>query len=141
MELDTGFIERCVATLEKAHHLLREADPNSIDYEMYRSACIKEFEIIIEQAGKLLRKILKPYFGVTKAVDRLTFKDVFRHATLRDVMDKESSERWLVYRDSRNTTAHEYGENFAEETLELLPQFIPDAKALIVALNNASNAE
>ncbi|WP_257282160.1 MULTISPECIES: hypothetical protein [unclassified Endozoicomonas] len=28
---------------------------------MYRSACVKEFEIILEQADKLLRKYLKVY--------------------------------------------------------------------------------
>ncbi len=44
---------------------------------MYRSACIKEFEIILEQAGKLMRKVLKPYFHSAKAVDKLIFKDNF----------------------------------------------------------------
>jgi hypothetical protein len=46
---------------------------------MYRSAYIKEFEIILEQAGKLLRKCLKPWFHSPKAVDALVFKDLFWH--------------------------------------------------------------
>ena len=33
-------------------------------------------------------------------------------------------------RDNRNTTAHDYGERFAEATLKLLPAFIVDANAL-----------
>lgn len=102
---------------------------------MYRSACVKEFEIILEQSGKLLRKLLKPYFHSSKAVDELVFKDVFRHAVLRTIITAETCERWLQYRDNRNNTAHDYGVNFAEETLVLLPQFITDASALAAAIN------
>src|ERR1043166_10231573 len=109
MTIDTTYYDRCVSTLEKALGLLKKADPQEIDYEMYRSACIKEFEIILEQSGKLLRKTLKPYFHSSKAVDQLIFKDVFRHAVLHDIIDNESCERWLQYRDNRNSTAHDYG--------------------------------
>jgi hypothetical protein len=55
MKTDTNYYERCISTLEKAHGLLLKADPENIDYDMYRSACVKEFEIILEQSGKLLR--------------------------------------------------------------------------------------
>jgi hypothetical protein len=102
---------------------------------MYRSACIKEFEIILEQSGKLLRKSLKPYFHSSKAVDQLIFKDVFRQAVLRNIIDTDTCERWLLYRDNRNSTAHDYGVNFAEETLVLLPQFISDAYNLAIDID------
>ena len=94
---------------------------------MYRSACIKEYEIILEQSGKLLRKVLKPYFHSSKEVDRLYYKDLFRHAVLRSLITDETCERWLEYRDNRNHTAHDYGVNFAEETLALLTNFIADS--------------
>ena len=71
MEIDTIYLERCVNTLEKAFGLLENAQPEDIEFDMYRSACIKEFEIIIEQSGKLLKKVLKPYFASSKAVDML----------------------------------------------------------------------
>lgn len=131
MKIDTLFLERCINTLEKAHLLLLKENPENIDYDMYCSACIKEFEIILEQSGKLLRKILKPYFHSGKAVDELNFKDVFRHAALRSIFSDETCEHWLHYRDNRNNTAHDYGFNFAEETLKLLPEFIIDARALV----------
>ena len=94
---------------------------------MYRSACIKEYEIILEQSGKLLRKVLKPYFHSSKEVDRLYYKDLFRHAVLRSLITDETCERWLEYSDNRNDTAHDYGVNFAEETLALLTNFIADS--------------
>jgi len=130
MNIDTTYYERCIQTLEKAHALLLESDPESIDYDMYRSACVKEFEIILEQSGKLMRKMLKPYYASTKAVDRLYFKDVFRQAVVRGIISLEVCERFLVYRENRNNTAHDYGVNFALETLALLPDFIRDARTL-----------
>jgi nucleotidyltransferase substrate binding protein (TIGR01987 family) len=139
MKIDTAYFERCISTLEKAHGLLIKANPEKIDYDMYRSACIKEFEIILEQSGKLLRKVLKPYFHSSKAVDSLYFKDVFRQAVLRNIITDETCERWLQYRDNRNSTAHDYGVNFAEETLILLPQFITDASSLAEIINRQNN--
>jgi nucleotidyltransferase substrate binding protein (TIGR01987 family) len=130
MNIDVTFLERCTVTLSKAYTLLEQSSNEGIDYEMYRSACIKEFEIILEQSGKLLRKTLKPYFHSSQAVDQLVFKDVFRHAVLRNIINADACERWLQYRDSRNSTAHDYGVGFAEETLALLPQFIADATEL-----------
>jgi len=139
MTIDTTYYERCIATLEKAQSLLQKTNPENIDYDMYRSACIKEFEIILEQSGELLRKVLKPYFHSSKAVDELVFKDVFRQAVLRNIIIDEDCERWLQYRDNRNNTAHDYGVNFAEETLVLLPQFIKDASVLAIAIKQLSD--
>ena len=140
MVIDTTHFERCISTLERAYKLLLKAPPENIDYDMYRSASVKEFEIILEQSGKLLRKVLKPYFHSSKEVDKLYFKDLFRQAVLRSIMTDETCERWLQYRDYRNSTAHDYGAEFAEETLTLLPQFIADAKVLAIAIKEQNDA-
>jgi nucleotidyltransferase substrate binding protein (TIGR01987 family) len=126
--------------LDNAHSLLKAESPDTIEYDMYRSACIKEFEIILEQSGKLLRKLLKPYFHSSKEVDKLYFKDLFRHAVLHSLITDETCERWLEYRDNRNNTAHDYGVNFAEDTLVLLPAFIADAMAFAEVIKQQSNA-
>ncbi len=131
MIIETDFLEKCNATLSRALTFYQTSDIDSIEREMYRSACIKEFEIILEQSGKLLKKCLKPYFHSSKEVDRLAFKDIFRNANLRGLLTDEEAERWMQYRDNRNNTAHDYGVGFAEETLELLPQFIIDSKKII----------
>lgn len=136
MNIDTSFLEKCIATLEKALGLLRQSDESTIDYDLYRSACVKEFEIILEQSGKLLKKVLKPYFHSSKEVDKLIFKDIFRHAANHGIITLDESERWMVYRDNRNNTAHDYGVGFANETLVLLPQFILDARAVVRAIQS-----
>jgi len=133
-KIDTTYLERCISTLEKAFGLLQKANPEEIDYDMYRSASVKEFEIILEQCGKLLRKCLKPYYHSSKAVDQLYFKEVFKQCVLRSIISAELCERFLQYRDNRNNTAHDYGVNFAEETLVLLPHFITDASLIAEAI-------
>ena len=57
-------------------------------------------------------------------------RDLFRHAARHGLITPEAVERWFLYRDNRNDTAHDYGEGFAEATLKLLPGFIADAKTL-----------
>lgn len=128
--IDTRFFKRCILTLEKAHSLLQASEPESIDYDLYRSACIKEFEIILEQSGKLLKRALKLYVANPRSVDKLVFKDIFRHGAKHGLLDKDQTQRWFAYRDNRNTTAHDYGVKFAEQTLTLLPTFVLDASAL-----------
>jgi hypothetical protein len=83
---------------------------------------------------------LKPYFHSSKEADRLYFKDIFRHAVLRGLISTEAGERWLAYRNNRNHTAHDYGVNFAEETLILLPDFIKDAQAIADMINQLNHA-
>lgn len=54
-----------------------------------------------------------------RQVDRLNFKDLFRHVARHGLIDAGAVERWLGYRENRNDTAHDYGESFAETTLKL----------------------
>ncbi|MFZ9035861.1 MAG: nucleotidyltransferase substrate binding protein [Francisellaceae bacterium] len=127
-------------TLAKAYDLLIQSQYDSLDYELYRSAVIKEFEIILEQAGKLTKKALTPYFHSKKAVDRLPFKDIFRHAAQHGLLSLEQVERWLIYRENRNSTSHDYGFDLAENTLPLIPLFIEDVNSLITMIEEENEA-
>ena len=134
VHLNADHFERCIKTLESSLVLLYGADPESIDYEIFRNAVVKGFELALETGDKLLRKALKAYSGSPREVDGLTFKDVLRHAAKHDLMDTAAVERWFVYRDNRNSTAHDYGVGFAEDTLKLLPGFVADARSLETVL-------
>ena len=135
MKLDFDHLQRCSLTLERSLQSLAKAEAESIDYEVFRNAVIKSFELTLETAGKLLRKVLRQYVGSPKTVDALIFKDVLRHAAVHGLLSAEELERWLVYRDSRNDTAHNYGEEFAEHTLRLITEFQRDALALYETLS------
>jgi nucleotidyltransferase substrate binding protein (TIGR01987 family) len=128
MNLRTEHLARCLQTLEKSLEQLKRAPEESIDYEIYRNAVVKGFELTLETAGKLLRKAIKTYTANPRTVDELSYKDVLRHAARHGLLDAADVERWFAYRDNRNSTAHDYGKGFAEETLVLMPDFLRDAR-------------
>lgn len=130
MVLNTDHYARCIRTLEMSLSQLEMAEAESLEYEVFRNAVVKGFELTLETARKLLRKALKAYSGRPREVDALTYKDVLRHGAKHDLVSTEEVERWFAYRDNRNNTAHDYGVGFAEETLKLMPGFIFDARRL-----------
>jgi nucleotidyltransferase substrate binding protein (TIGR01987 family) len=134
MSLRTEHLARCLLTLEKSLEQLQRAPEDSIDYEIYRNAVVKGFELTLETSGKMLRKGIKSYTGNPRTVDELSFKDVLRHAAKHGLLDPAAVERWFAYRDNRNSTAHDYGQGFAEETLALMPGFLSDARRLETTL-------
>lgn len=103
---------------------------------MYRNSLVKCFEMTIEQSAKLLRKKITPYFASKRAVDSLTFKDLFRYANKHSLLNEEEVERWFRYRENRNSTANDYGEQFARETLVLVDDFVKDTERLIQVIKN-----
>ena len=124
-------------SLERAYEAYREAateEPSN--FEFYRNSLIKSFEYTLETCGKLLRKRLEPFFAGRMAVDALTFKEVFREAHHRGLLDKEQTKRWECYRDKRNATSHEYGEIFAQSVLEVMETFIQDVQYLQVVVEH-----
>ena len=130
MPINADYLERCINVLEIAFQQLVQYDPQDVTYDIYRAACVKEFELVLEQSGRLLRMRLREFFASNLQADRLAFKDIFRHAARHGLLSLESAERWFQYRDNRNDTAHDCGEGFAETTLKLLPDFIADARHL-----------
>ena len=136
-EINTEYLQRCIDTLEKSYLMLLETEKDSIDYELYRNSLVKSFEMTIEQSGKLLKKKITPYFPSKKAADTLSFKDIFRYAHKHSLLTEKETARWMKYRDNRNSTAHDYGQAFAEETLSLMEDFLTDAKNLKKVIDNA----
>ena len=95
MSLDTTFLRRCLDALERALEGLRHHGSDDVFHEVFRAACVKEFELVLEQSGKLLKKRLRPWFASNRQADRLAFKDAFRHAARHGLIDADACERWL----------------------------------------------
>jgi nucleotidyltransferase substrate binding protein (TIGR01987 family) len=141
MALNVDHLLRTAATLEQALIALNKPlAPDGVEYDLFRNAAIKSFELSLETAGKLLRKALKAYTGDPRSVDRLVFNDVLRQAGKHGLFDLAAVERWLAYRANRNSTAHDYGAEFANETLKLLPDYLADVRALAVELQKVFDA-
>ena len=121
MTINTDFLTRCIDTLESAFERLKKLDPSDRFYDICRAASVKKFEIVLEQSGSLLKKRMRPYFASNRHADRLTFKNVFRHAARHDVISVEACERWFAYRDNRNDAAHDYGESLPKPRSSCFP--------------------
>lgn len=128
--INTIHLSQCIKTLELSLERLIASDPKSIEYEVFRNATVKGFELTLETTGKLLRKMLNLYVGFPRLVDELTYKDLFRQAVKFGLINTKTAERWFIYRDNRNDTAHDYGIAFASTTLKLLPDFLKDVKEM-----------
>ena len=139
MTISTEYISHCILTLRTAWEGHRRYEAGDVMYEIYRAACVKEFELVLEQSGRLLKKKLRPYFASNRQADQLTFNDIFRHAARHSLISGDECERWLEYRALRNETAHEDGEQFVERTLEALPQFVADAEELVNVIEEDRN--
>ncbi len=132
--IDTRGLRQCIGTLEAAFAHLQQEVPDGPMRDIFRAAYDKQFELVLEVGGGLLRRRLKDFFASSREADRLSFRDTFRHAAKHGLMPAEACERWLQYRDIRNAPAHDYGECFAETALELIPAFVADARALADAI-------
>ena len=140
MNIDTAFLRRRIQSLELAlGEIGKHQEENDFLYDVFRAACVKEFELVLDQSGKLLRKRLAAFFASNRQADRLVFKDLFRHAAKHGLMNPDAVGRWLQYRDNRNDTARNDGEDFADATLKLLPEFVVDAKALADTIEAAAD--
>lgn len=141
MTLNVDHLLRTAATLEQALIALDKTSPDDgVLYDLYRNAAIKSFELSLETSGKLLRKAIKAYGGNPRSVDALVFNEVLRHAGKHALLDQAAVERWLRYRANRNSTAHDYGVGFAEETLKLLPNYLHDVRQLAIKLQEVFDA-
>lgn len=130
MNLNTDHLNRCIKTLRSSLTFYEQATADSIDQEIFRNAIVKGYELAQETSFKLLKKALRDYGHGAKKLDSTPIRDLLRLSATHGLMTLEEVERWFAYRDNRNNTAHDYGENFARETLRLIPGFIDDVTRL-----------
>ena len=138
MGTDTTFFKECLDRLEVYCQLLDRDREDETARRLGRELCIERFEVALEQSGKLLRKTLRPWFASNRAADRLTFRDLFRHAAKHGLIDMDAAERWLNYRDSLNGSGEPDGADPAlMAAVERLPAFVADARALVAVVEQA----
>ncbi len=128
--LNVDHLRRCMQTLDSSLVFYQKSEVGSIDQEVFRNAIVKSVELTQETAFKLLKKALQVYGHGGKKLQATPIKDVLRLAAVHDLMTLAEVERWFRYRDNRNNTAHDYGEQFADKTLVLIPDFLQDIATL-----------
>lgn len=131
MNSDTTLLRRCLGALDRAlDEPGKRGKKDAFLSDTYRAACLKEFELTPEQSRKPLCKRLVALSAAHGQAKRLAFKGFLRHAASLRFREPAALERCSAYRDNCNDNAHDFGENFTEATLKLIPAFLADTKAL-----------
>jgi nucleotidyltransferase substrate binding protein (TIGR01987 family) len=128
-------------TLDSSLVFYQAAESDSIEQEVFRNAIIKGYELTQETAFKLLKKALKAFGHGGKKLEATPVKDILRLAAVHDLLTLPEVERWFAYRNNRNNTAHDYGEQFANDTLTLIPTFLQDIATLADVLERKLGKE
>ena len=129
--MTTQNLEGCVAQLEFIHDHLTQQDLEGLTYEMASLACVKEFEVIVGLSTTLLRRRLVPLLTPDVGLSRT---DVFRHAARHGLISTHQCARWTNYWDMSHDSAYRRVEDFENNTLPWLPQFIDDVRDLVEIL-------
>ncbi len=96
-----------------------------------KDSCIQRFEYTYESAKKIMSKFLKKEYDKTEK--DLTINNIFREMYGLGLI--KNFEHWVDYREKRNTTSHEYNDQWTYPIIEVIPQFIVDIEFLINSLN------
>ena len=132
--VDLTSLENCLASVQRAYAGLLGKPAESFEYEIYRSACVKEFELLLEVTVKVVKRVLREYVTSTGALAEMTFKEVLRTAAHSNLLTLAEVDKWFLYRDIRNGSAHEYGADLATRVITVLPAFIQSSESLLTTL-------
>jgi len=143
MTINTDHLQSTLRALETALTLYERATVNqaATEQEIFRMAIIKGFELAQEISFKLMRRRLRDFGYTNRQLEATPVKELLRLATQHSLLSLTEVERWFAYCDNRNSTAHDYGEAFVQQTLHLLTDFIRDAHTLAERLHTGSLLE
>ena len=129
-------IQLDLSSLDKVLRLLSEAlqayalDANN---SLYRDACIQRFEFCYELSHKMLKRYLELAAPNPVAIDELAFPDLIRSGSEQGLL-RNGWDKWKDYRKARSITSHTYDESKAIEVMQIVPDFLLEAQALLAAL-------
>lgn len=125
MNIDISNLKSALQTLITSMDTLEKN--KTCDFaDMLEDSCIKRFEYTLEIARKLMKRVLKKVYG--KLEEELTVNNTFRF--MQGYKFIANWENWREYYEKRNNTAHEYNLEKSRKLIEIIPQFIIDAKTL-----------
>lgn len=116
--------------LERATASLARALAQPLD-EFTRDSSIQRFEYTYELAWKAIRRVLLNEMGLVDA-EGASRRELYRMAAQNGLLADPTP--WFGFHDARNRTSHTYNEATAAEVYEVAKGFLPEAQALLKAL-------
>ena len=127
--LDVSSLIKAIASLDEA---LNEYGKNPKN-RFVRDASIQRFEYTYELSYKMLKRYLEISEPNAEDIDQMSFPTLIRTASERGLVEN-GWDSWKVYRDARNITSHTYNEDKAVQVCLVIPDFLRDAKYLLLRL-------
>ena len=131
LELESlrGAIESCEGALGWANNTsFMESLPGDAR-NVFRSGVIQCFEVAYDECRKAIHKWLRESDVPVRG-------NLFRDAGSLGLID--DVERWREFRVARNKTSHFYNVSYAEETFQIIADFLALAKDLLDVLEERS---
>jgi nucleotidyltransferase substrate binding protein (TIGR01987 family) len=128
MILDLSALDKALVSLKRA---VVRSSPVPDDTEL-RDAVIQRFEYTYELCWKMLKRRIELDSPNPAAIDALPFRDLLREGAERGLI--ADVEKWMIYRDQRNITAHTYDERKALSVHRTAVAFVSDAVDLLEIL-------
>ena len=128
MAIATQHLARSIETLESSLASLRRAPDESVEFEVFRNAVVKGFELTLGCSERLLRLSLKEFVAVPHRVDALEERDVLRTLNRHGLLTEAEVERWFVYLEMRSSIEDRGA--LPESTLALLKFLAADCRRL-----------
>ena len=122
-------LERANVRLGQFIALYNATDGSHPHHEALGAAVVKSFEFTYELAYSAIRRYVSDFTLSPGQVGRMRNADIIRAAAVAGLIDPP--EDWLIFRQRRNATAHEY---FDESTIGRIIEVAPELHISVVAL-------
>ncbi len=133
--LDLASLQNTIAGLRRALSVAAELESNpgvtGDLQETVRSGVIQNFEIAYEVAWKMMKRWIENNVSA-EAVDGVSRRELFRWAAQSHLIG--DVDRWMRFHGARNQSTHIYQEAIAVGVYETAAEFLPEAEALLQAL-------
>ena len=137
-QLDLSALREAVASLTDGLDVVSDPVWFNAQSEKVRNTLmagvIKNFEFVYEISVKMLKRQIELESASPTEVDESSFREVLRAAGEKGLI--ADVEAWFKYRTMRNITAHTYDHDKARQVYADTLTFIPDARALLQALES-----
>lgn len=106
-------------------------------FEQLRNSVIQCFEFTYELSHKMLKRYLAEAAANPLEMDALSFQNLIRMGNEQGLLRSDWL-RWKMYRQARTDSSHTYDAHKAQLVYELVPDFLDEARFLLVQLTRAT---
>ena len=123
-------LEKSLARLKEQYEFfkLNEQTLSGNIKEAVQESIIKRFDICYDTLLKHLRKFMEEQLGMPEVKDFAP--KIFRKAKNAGIINEDMQKQLNHYREIRNSSAHDYSEEEAQKTIEIIEDFMADVSEI-----------